>query len=250
MFRTHAESTEPKEDGSDEDEVYDDGYGAYSDWKPEGADDFFPGGLENSTDSTEPNEDGSYELKPGSNETYDDGYGAYGDWKPEGADDFFPGGFEESTESTKPTLKAPKSAQGIAEHTVHTAVIPTSTNVSLKNSTDASKIEENDGVENINNAEHSDPSRKGLTTEGQEAENDKNGKRTQSKEVGSPLPFSPKRRSKAFTEYKWLKMAEKNENNSDQTEEETEKDFNSENEFHDFTSDRSEEDFLVSLLGQ
>ena len=119
MFRTHAESTEPKEDGSDEDEVYDDGYGAYSDWKPEGADDFFPGGLENSTDSTEPNEDGSYELKPGSNETYDDGYGAYGDWKPEGADDFFPGGFEESTESTKPTLKAPKSAQGIAEHSSH-----------------------------------------------------------------------------------------------------------------------------------
>ena len=45
-------------------------------------------------------------------------------------------------------------------------------------------------------------------------------------------------------------MAEKNENNSDQTEEETEKDFNSENEFHDFTSDRSEEDILVSLLGQ
>ena len=215
-----------------------------------------PEDLEKSTESTEPNEEGSNELKPGSNETYDDGYGAYGDWKPEGADDFFPGGFEESTESTKPTLKAPKSAQGIAEHTVHTAVIPTSTNVSLKNSTDASKIEENDGVENINNAEHSDPSRKGLTTEGQEAENveksfpDKIGKGTQSKEVGSPPPFSPKRRSKAFTEYKWLKMAEKNENNSDQTEEETEKDFNSENEFHDFTSDRSEEDFLVSLLGQ
>ena len=98
----------------------------------------------------------------------------------------------------------------------------------------------------MNNAEHSDPSRKGLTTEGQEAENiDKN-----EKEVGSLPPFSPKRRSKAFFEYKWLRMAEKNGNNSDQTEEETEKDFNSENEFPDFTSDRSEEDILVSLLGQ
>ena len=201
---------------------------------------------------------GSHELKPRSDEAYDDGYGAYGDWKPEGADDFFPGGLEESSESSKPTPKAPKSAQGIATelHTVHTAVIPTSTNVSSKNSTDASKIEENDGVENINNAEHSDPSRKGLTTEGQEAENveksfpDKIGKGTQSKEVGSPPPFSPKRRSKAFFEYKWLRMAEKNGNNSDQTEEETEKDFNSENEFPDFTSDRSEEDILVSLLGQ
>ena len=154
-----------------------------------------------------------------------------------------------------PLSKLPSQLRELPS-TVHTAVIPTSTNVSLKNSTDASKIEENDGVENINNAEHSDPSRKGLTTEGQEAENveksfpDKIGKGTQSKEVGSPPPFSPKRRSKAFTEYKWLKMAEKNENNSDQTEEETEKDFNSENEFHDFTSDRSEEDILVSLLGQ
>ena len=47
-----------------------------------------------------------------------------------------------------------------------------------------------------------------------------------------------------------LKMAEKTGNNlnSDQNEEETEKD--SENEFPDFTSDRSEEDILVSLLGQ
>ena len=238
LFRTHAESTELKP-GSNE--TYDDGYGAYGGWKPEGADDFFPGGLENSTGSTKPNEDGS-------DEAYDDGYGAYGDWKPEGADDFFPGGLEESSESSKPTPKAPKSAQGIATelHTVQTAVIPTSTNVSSTNSTDASKIEENDGVENMNNAEHSDPSRKGLTTEGQEAENiDKN-----EKEVGSLPPFSPKRRSKAFFEYKWLRMAEKNGNNSDQTEEETEKDFNSENEFPDFTSDRSEEDILVSLLGQ
>ena len=40
--------------------------------------------LEKSTESTEPNEEGSNELKPGSNETYDDGYGAYGGWKPEG----------------------------------------------------------------------------------------------------------------------------------------------------------------------
>ena len=65
-----------------------------------------PEDLEKSTESTEPNEEGSNELKPGSNETYDDGYGAYGGWKPEGADDFFPGGIHSKSEDPDPNYPA------------------------------------------------------------------------------------------------------------------------------------------------